>query len=210
MADRRLSAGVLVALAVAVGLALWGGDRRADPPATREVEVPHGPSAPVARLRRGAAPVVTRAPVVEPTPGSPAPGADPAPAAAPGAGAQDTRTVARTVTLEDLDPAARARLSEVALAHLADLVEGCEGLVDAREDLGAFLMVDAAGVAALDVRPIAREAGPIRVEDRPLAPELVECLDDRVWDQDWSGAGAALPPGAELPLALTMRLRESG
>ncbi len=195
LADRRVVAAALVGLAIALVLAFGG-----DPHPTGSPAADAG-TAPVARLRRWAAPVVAREPVTAREAARPAPGS-----AAPGADTGAAPEGFRSISLEDLEPAARARLGEVALGHLADLVDGCEVLVDGREDLGAFLTVDASGVAALDIRPIAQEDGPITVEDRPLSPELVECMDDRVWDQDWSAAGVALPPGVALPLALTMRL----
>jgi hypothetical protein len=163
-------------------------------------------TAPVVRLRRGSEPV--RSHEALPSPAAPA-SPVPAPTSAlpaPTEATEPTELPPRTLSLDSLDPAARDALTHAALAHLHELAEACESTVSGSEDLGAFVTLDHDGVLELDIQPIARDSGPIAVEDRSLSPALVDCLDDALWAQDWSAAGPAVPEGAELPIALTMRL----
>ena len=187
-------------VALAVDLVLWLDRSLPDSGGNR-------PAPNVAHLRRGALPVVSReltGPPKAPTTGR-------ATATAPSGENTPERVnqaPPRQITLDDLEPTVRASLAKDALAHLHDLVEACEGTVSVREDLGAFLLLDHQGVATLDLRPIAKTAGPIVVEDRPLSADLVACLDDALWAQDWNAVGEAVAVGNELPVALTMRLNE--
>lgn len=146
------------------------------------------------RLRRGARPQrVTVPPVVaEPVEAAEAAGgAAPAPA---------------RMTLEDLRPEARQALGEVAMRHLRALADGCVAEVEVPQSVGAFVTVDAGGVLEMELRAIDPDADQVEVVDAELPDALVDCLDDALWDQDWSAAGAAVPAGSELPLALTMHL----
>lgn len=199
-----IAAGMLLLMlgVVVAGLAGW---RAVHPP-------PSDGAAPVVHLVRGARPVVARAPRDPSVPLTPSargrPGPRPTGPVLVEPAVPDPSAGPRQIAIEDLDPDALEALGKVAMERLHQLVEACDDTVSDREDLGAFLVLDPRGVARLDVRPIARDPGPIVVEDRPLPDELVECLDDALWDQDWSVAAATIPAGAELPLALTMRLHE--
>ena len=144
----------------------------------------------VAQLRRGRPPVILGAP-------------DDLPPALPVPSVADRSLAPIPLTLDELEPATREAIGASALRHLQELTAACEP--ESPETLGAFLVLDARGVVALDLRPIAAEAGPIALEDRPLDAELVDCLDEVLWEQDWRDIGERIAPGAELPVALTMR-----
>jgi hypothetical protein len=193
-AMRRALVAVLVALVVALLLALvWL--RTGAPP----VSSTRAATTPVARLRRGAEPVVDREIVQVPGTVPVARGDDVQAALPPPA-------PRAKMTLDDLAPDTRAAVGRQALAHLHQLVHACESTVDRNESLGAFMILDHAGMLELDLRPIAEGAGPIQVEDRELPNEVVDCLDDALWEQDWSWVGAVIPEGTELPAVLSMRL----
>jgi hypothetical protein len=157
-------------------------------------------SPPAVRLRRGAAPVWVPAAPVPDAPGGKA--VVPADPGAVGSPAADPST--RSITLEALDPAVREGLTHAALDRLHSLADACEPTLTAPENLGAFMTLDHDGIIELELRPIAAEAGPIAVEERPLPQPLVDCLNEALWAQDWSGP--SVPAGTELPVALTMRL----
>lgn len=215
-APRRLRApaGLLVAVAVAVITAAGLWSLRPEPPApapdpTDEAGVAAPPPIHRVELRRGAPPKLLRAPADAPSPTSPAPAPPAVSASTPGAAAvgEAEPEPAEPLDLDDLDPAVRERLSHAALDHLHALTEACAREVHERQDLGAFVRLDARGVAAVDLQPIGAEAGPITVTDQALPQALVTCLDDALWAQDWAADAAdAVGDGSELAFALTMRL----
>ncbi|MEQ1506878.1 MAG: hypothetical protein ABMB14_31920, partial [Myxococcota bacterium] len=156
----------------------------------------------VVHLRRGTAPVRRLAvPDLPAEPGTTDGDPDAAPEGAPEAADP------AGLTLDDLDPEVRATLTRAALDRVQALADACEGEVDGAEDLAAFVTLDHQGVAEVELRAIGADPGPIEVQDRALPDALVRCLDDTVWDQDWSVAGPAVPEGSELPVALSLRLQ---
>jgi hypothetical protein len=113
----------------------------------------------------------------------------------------------RHVTLQSLSPQGQAGLREVAMQHLQTLSERC-GALAPDVALGAYLTLDPAGLAELELHPILEvpSGGTVQPLDEPLSPAFERCVDDLLWDQDWSGATTELAEGTVLEVALTTRL----
>jgi hypothetical protein len=177
--------------------------------ALREPAPVNRPPPTIVHFARGAKPVRAYRTADQPPEPPPSPrSAPPAPVASEASPSSSSAPAPEPVrrSLDDLAPEVRGPLTTLALQRLHELVDACESTVSDPEDLGAFVVLDHQGVAELDIRAIATAPGPIEVQERELPQPLVDCLDDALWEQDWSGAGPAVPEGTELPIALTLRL----
>lgn len=165
---------------------LWPRDAPVEAP-------PAEGAAHVVRLRRGQAPARLVVPV-----------AASAPARAPVEEVPPDRAPARRLALEDLPDEARSALGASAMERLRALADACAAEASEPQSVGAFVTLDAAGVVEMELRAVDPDAERVEVVDLDLPDALVDCLDDALWAQDWSGSG--VPEGAELPIALTLRL----
>jgi hypothetical protein len=112
----------------------------------------------------------------------------------------------RHVPLQSLSPEGQARLREVAMEHLQTLSDRC-GALAPDVALGAYMTLDPDGMVELELHPILEvpPGGPVQPLDEPLSPAFERCVDDLLWEQDWSKGTGELAEGTVLEVALTTR-----
>lgn len=115
----------------------------------------------------------------------------------------------REIALEALPDTARSTLFHLAMDRLEALSAACEDHLPTPVALGAFATLDDAGLVELELRPIAPGGGPIQALDEALPEAYAACVEDVLWDQDWSLATADVPDLKQdktvLKVALTTR-----
>lgn len=114
------------------------------------------------------------------------------------------------VDLFDLPEATLDKLMSVASARMEELSETCGEHVAEPLELVCLMTIDEHGLLELTVQPTVLDLETIWVDPDGHLPEaLVRCLDNALWEQDWSGVIGSLEPGTSTQVGLSMKLGRS-